>query len=82
MNRPDETSIGDEPVSKHLRARATKQWAETWGKELAEHEAWRRARDAAAPLARQHDEGCALHPQHRGECGAEVDANKEKALGN
>lgn len=36
MNRPDETGTGAEPVSKRLRDRATKQWAETWGKELAE----------------------------------------------
>ena len=36
MNHPSEVSTGVEPISKHLRERASKQWAQTWGAELAE----------------------------------------------
>lgn len=39
MNRPDETGTGVEPVSQRLQQRATKQWAETWAKELSEVDA-------------------------------------------
>ena len=36
MNHPSEVSSGVEPISKHLREKASKQWAQTWGAELAE----------------------------------------------
>jgi hypothetical protein len=39
MNRPTETGVDMEPISQRLRERQTRQWAETWGKELDEVDA-------------------------------------------
>jgi hypothetical protein len=36
MNRPTETGVGVESISERLRERQTRQWAETWGKEMTE----------------------------------------------